>query len=235
MAKARQQRKQKEFAVSDEHLPEQPVIKKNAQPLEAKTENQKRYINAIKNFKVIFGVGPAGTGKTFCAASIAAERLESKLIEKIIITRPAVEAGESFGFIPGSLDEKYLPYLTPFLDVFEEKLGKSYTEYLIKRNVIKAVPLAFMRGLSFHDSFIMLDEAQNVTPAQMKMFLTRVGENCTVIIDGDEAQIDIKGRSGLTDAIERISYIPSVKVIRFEEEDIVRSSLVKEIIKSYRN
>jgi len=235
MAKIRQQRKQREFVVSEEQLPEQPVIKRNTQPLAPKTENQKRYINAIKSFKVVFGVGPAGTGKTYCAASIAAEKLESKAIERVIITRPAVEAGESFGFIPGSLDEKYLPYLTPFLDVFEEKLGKSYTEYLIKRNVIKAVPLAFMRGLSFRDSFIMLDEAQNVTPAQMKMFLTRIGENCTVIIDGDEAQIDINGRSGLTDAIERISYIPSVKVIRFDEEDIVRSSLVKEIIKSYRN
>lgn len=204
-------------------------------PLEAKNESQKRYINAIRNFKLIFGVGPAGCGKSYVAGCIAAEKLQAKSIEKVIITRPAVEAGERFGFVPGDLSEKFEPYLTPLRAIFEQRLGKSFFEYLLKTDVIQVVPLAFMRGMTFSDAFVILDEAQNVTPTQMKMFLTRIGDNCTVIVDGDEDQKDIPGPSGLTDAVSRVSYIPSVKVVRFDESDIVRSGLVREIMCAYRN
>lgn len=225
---------QKEVAVNVEDLPVERVVKRNAEPLVAKTDNQRRYINAIKNFELVYGTGPAGTGKTYIACSIAAEMLESKLIEQIILTRPAVEAGEQFGFIPGTLEEKYEPYLAPVRQVFEERLGKSYFQYLLKVGKIKAVPLAFMRGMTFNDSFVILDEAQNTTISQMKMFLTRLGMNCKTVIDGDAEQVDISAASGLTDSIARIGYIPSVKAIEFTEDDIVRSGLAKEIVKAYR-
>lgn len=220
--------------VPQEALPTERIVRRNAEPLSAKTESQRRYINAIKNFQLVFGRGPAGTGKTYIACAIAAEMLESKLVEQIILTRPAVEAGEEFGFIPGTLNEKYEPYLTPVRSVFEERLGKSYFEYLLKVGKIKAVPLAFMRGMTFNDSFVILDEAQNTTLKQMKMFLTRIGTNCKTVIDGDDEQVDIAGASGLTDSIARISYIPAVKVVQFTDDDIVRSGLVAEIIKAYR-
>lgn len=225
---------QKEVVTRVEDLPTERVIKRNAEPLAPKTDNQRRYINAIRNFDLTFGTGPAGTGKTYIACAIAAEMLESKSVEQIILTRPAVEAGEEFGFIPGDLNEKYEPYLTPVRSVFEERLGKSYFEYLLKVGKIKAVPLAFMRGMTFNDAFVILDEAQNTTTKQMKMFLTRLGTNCKTVIDGDEEQVDIAGASGLTDSIARISYIPAVKVIEFGENDIVRSGLVAEVIKAYR-
>lgn len=233
-AKQRQQRSKGNNVVSEDQLPERPVIKRIATPLEAKTENQRRYINAIKNFKLVFGLGPAGCGKTYIAGSIAAEKLESKSVERVIITRPAVEAGESFGHLPGELAEKYEPYLMPLRSVFEERLGKSFFEYLLKTNVIQPIPLAFMRGTTFNDCVVLLDEAQNVTPTQMKMFLTRIGENCTVVVSGDEDQRDISGPSGLTDAVAKVSYIPSVKVIRFDDNDIVRSGLVAEILQAYK-
>ena len=239
MSRSKRQQKaerwNKGVAVTSEELPVERVIKRNAEPLVAKTENQRRYINAIKNFELVFGTGPAGTGKTYIACAIAAEMLESKLIEQIILTRPAQEAGEEFGALPGTLDEKYEPYLAPVRSVFEERLGKSYFEYLLKVGKIKAVPLAFMRGMTFNDSFVILDEAQNTTTKQMKMFLTRLGMNCKTVIDGDAEQVDISAASGLTDSIARIGYIPSVKVIQFEDDDIVRSGLVREIIKAYRS
>lgn len=235
MSRSKRQQKHRETVVSDDQLPETPIVKRNRQPLEPKTENQRRYINAIKNFDLIFGVGPAGVGKSFIAGSIAAEKIDTKQIDRIIITRPAVEAGESMGHLPGELDEKFEPYLAPLRAVFEERLGKSYFEYLVKTGAIQAIPLAFMRGMTFSDAFVILDEAQNVTPRQMKMFLTRIGENCTVVVDGDETQKDIVGPSGLTDAIDRVSYIPSVKVVRFSDVDSVRSGLVAELLIAYRN
>jgi phosphate starvation-inducible PhoH-like protein len=238
MSRSKRQQKEARWSkgveVSNEELPVERVVKRNAEPLVAKTDNQKRYINAIKNFELVFGTGPAGTGKTYIACAIAAEMLESKLIEQIILTRPAVEAGEEFGFIPGTLNEKYEPYLTPVRSVFEERLGKSYFEYLLKIGKIKPVPLAFMRGMTFNDAFVILDEAQNTTTKQMKMFLTRIGMNCKTVIDGDAEQVDISTASGLTDSIARIGYIPSVKVVEFGENDIVRSGLVAEVIRAYR-
>lgn len=216
---------------------EQPSIedlgRPDVKPIEGKTETQKRYINAIKNFKLIFATGSAGTGKTWLATAMAAQALLNDRTEGIILTRPAVEAGESLGFLPGEIEEKFEPYLQPFKQVLYERLGKGKAEYMIKAGKIKAIPLAYLRGLTFKNCFVILDEAQNTSPTQMKMFLTRIGENCTVIVNGDTSQQDIRGESGLVDAIERLSYIPSVKVIEFKKEDIVRSGLVQEIVEAY--
>lgn len=204
-------------------------------PITPKTESQKRYYSAMKSFKLIFATGPAGTGKTWLCAAYAAQLLESGEIEKIIVTRPAVEAGESLGFLPGELEEKYAPYLVPVIHAFNERLGKSFTEYCIKAGKIEALPLAFTRGITFKNAFVILDEAQNTTPTQMKMFLTRIGENCKVVVNGDLEQKDIPGKSGFEDAIERVCHIPAVKHIKFGEEDVVRSGLVAEIVQAYRN
>lgn len=208
-------------------------IPPSRQPIEARTENQKRYINAIKSFDLVYGLGPAGTGKTFIAAALAAEALTSKRIDKIILTRPAVDAGESLGFIPGEIEDKYEPYLRPFRDTLTERMGKGPLDYALKAGRVEPVPLAYMRGMTFKNCWVLLDEAQNVTPAQMKMFLTRIGENCKVIISGDLDQMDITGASGLFDAVNRTKWIPNVKVITFKIEDCVRSGLALDILKSY--
>lgn len=210
----------------------QTVSRRAAEPIKALNARQGKYIAAIKNGKLIFGLGPAGTGKTFIAGSVAADMLEGGSVEKIIITRPAVDAGESLGFLPGELEEKYEPYIAAFRDVLNERLGKTYVEYLLKIGRIEAQPFAYMRGRTFKNAVVILDEAQNATKEQMKLFLTRIGENCTVIVDGDESQIDI-GNSGLADAVARLAWIPSVRVVRFEKADIVRSGLVQEIVESY--
>lgn len=236
MAKAKQQRQQRVKGgnvVAEDQLPERPVIKRVAIPLEAKTENQRRYINAIKNFTLTFASGPAGTGKTWVCTSMAVQMLESKSIEKLIITRPAIEAGESLGHLPGEIEQKFDPYLQPFRDVLNERLGKSFVDYLIKTGKIEAAPLAYMRGRTFSDSFVILDEGQNTTPEQMKMFLTRIGANCKVVVNGDITQRDIRGMSGLEDAIKKLSFIPSIKHIEFDRSDIVRSGIVQEIISAY--
>ena len=154
-------------------------------------------------------------------------------MEQIVVTRPAVEAGESLGFLPGELDEKFDPYLQPFRLVLEERLGKTKVEYLLKNKTIEAIPLGYLRGRTFKNAFVILDEAQNTTPKQMKMFLTRIGLNAKVIINGDTSQIDITGSSGLSDAIRRISFIPEVAHIHFTREDVVRSGIVSEIIQAY--
>lgn len=228
----KQPQHRKDHRPSEESLPLPTVIRRNCSSIEPKNENQRRYIGAIRNFKLVFGLGPAGTGKTFIAGALAAEMLEAGKVEKIIITRPAVDAGESLGFLPGELEEKYEPYIAAFRDVLNERLGKSYVDYLLKMGRIEAQPFAYMRGRTFKDAIVILDEAQNATPEQMKLFLTRIGENCTVVVDGDETQADIS-KSGLSDAVARLSWIPSVKIIRFGICDIVRSGLVQEIIESY--
>jgi phosphate starvation-inducible PhoH-like protein len=205
------------------------------QPLSPRSEVQWHYMTAIRESELTFGVGPAGTGKTYVCGALAAEALMNGEASRIIITRPAVESGERFGALPGELEEKYAPYLTPFRDVLDERLGRSHVSYLLKGGRIEAAPLAFMRGRTFRDSWVILDEAQNTTPGQMKMFLTRIGENCTVIVNGDERQKDIPGKSGLTDALERLSTLHRVRVIRFEREDVVRSGLVQDIVERYES
>lgn len=202
-------------------------------PIRALNERQKLYIEAIKNFMVTLSTGCAGTGKTWVCTALAADMLDRDEIDSIVITRPAVEAGENLGFLPGELENKFDPYLQPFRDVLNKRLGKSYVDYLIKAGKIEAAPLAYMRGRTFTDTFVILDEAQNTTPEQMKMFLTRIGQNCKVVVNGDTTQKDIRGASGLQDAVDRISWIPSVKHIHFNREHVVRSGFVQEVIESY--
>lgn len=204
-------------------------------PLEPKTPGQKRYMAAIKAFDVVFGLGPAGTGKTYIAAALAADALVNRTIDRIIVTRPAVEAGESLGFLPGEIEEKFDPYLQPFRDVLNERLGKSHVDALIKAGRIEAAPLAYMRGRTFKNAFVILDEAQNTTPNQMLLFLTRVGENCRVVVNGDTAQIDLQGPSGLADAVSRLSHVASLRVIKLTVEDIVRSGFVRAVVDAYQN
>ena len=211
----------------------QEISPKAAPPLQAKTHSQGQYITAIKSHKLTFGVGPAGTGKSYCAGAIAAEELESRRIEKIIISRPAVEAGENMGFLPGDLHEKFDPYFDAFRDCLNERLGKGVVECGMKNDRIVVSPLAYLRGKTFNDAFVVLDEAQNCTAAQLKMFLTRIGENCRVVVNGDIRQSDIGHQSGLQDAIDRLAHLNSVYVHQFERDDIVRSGLVKDIIQCY--
>lgn len=205
-------------------------------PLTARTVAQQCYINAIKNNDLTFGIGPAGTGKSYCAGALAAEALESGRIERIILTRPAVEAGESLGFLPGELEEKYAVYIDAFRDILNERLGRGVVDYCLRHGRIVGAPLAYMRGKTFnHNTFVILDEAQNTTPTQMKMFLTRIGENCKVVINGDVKQSDIRGPNGLEDAVSRVSGLPGVHVHAFEREDIVRSGMVRYILDRYEN
>lgn len=203
-------------------------------PLEARTPAQKRYIAAIRTHKLTFGIGPAGTGKSYCAGALAAEALESGEIDRIILTRPAVEAGEQLGFLPGDLDEKFSPYIDAFRDILNARLGAGTVDYCLRHGRIVASPLAYMRGKTFDSrTFVVLDEAQNTTPAQMKLFLTRIGEGSRVVVNGDIRQSDIRGANGLADAVERLQDLPGVYVHRFERADIVRSGLVREIIDRY--
>ncbi len=207
--------------------------KKVVQPIKGRTDNQRKYIQSIRENIITFGIGAQGTGKTYVAAGIAADMLRDKKIDRIILTRPAVEAGEKFGFLPGELDDKFKVYMEPFIDVFNERLGKSTTEYMIKHGRIAAKPIAFMRSMTFKDALIILDESQNTTPEQMKLVLTRLGDNCQIIICGDTGQKDIRSYSGLADAIKTISHLPSVGVVEFDMEDCVRSGIVKEILRAY--
>jgi len=203
-------------------------------PLRPRTSAQKNYINAIKNNLLTFGVGPAGTGKSYCAGALAAEALESGTIERIILTRPAVEAGESLGFLPGDLDEKFAAYIDAFRDILNERLGTGTVNYCLRHGRIVAAPLAYMRGKTFnHQTFVILDEAQNTSLEQMKMFLTRIGDDCKVVVNGDIKQSDIKGRNGLEDAIERVRGLPRVHIHEFESQDIVRSGLVRDLLDRY--
>lgn len=208
---------------------------KNIQ-LEAKTPSQQKYINAIKNNCLTLGIGPAGTGKSYCAGALAAQALESGRIDQIIITRPAVEAGEQLGFLPGKLEDKFSVYIDAFRDILNERLGKGVVEYCLRHGRIVGAPLAYMRGKTFNAStFVILDEAQNVTPNQMKMFLTRIGEDCKVVINGDTRQTDIRGPNGLDDAVNKLRGLPGVYIHTFEREDSVRSGLVKHVLDRYEN
>lgn len=203
-------------------------------PLTARTAAQQAYINAIKHHCLTFGIGPAGTGKSYCAGALAAEALESGRIERIILTRPAVEAGEQLGFLPGELEEKYAVYIDAFRDILNERLGRGVVDYCLRHGRIVGAPLAYMRGKTFNENtFVILDEAQNTTPAQMKMFLTRIGENSKVVINGDVRQSDIRGPNGLEDAVARVQGLPGVHIHSFEREDIVRSGMVRHILDRY--
>jgi phosphate starvation-inducible PhoH-like protein len=200
-----------------------------------KSINQRIYLDKIEKHDLVFGIGPAGTGKTYLAVAMAVQALLAKKVTRIILTRPAVEAGEKLGFLPGTLQEKVDPYLRPLYDALYEMLEAEKVERLLERNVIEVAPIAFMRGRTLNDSFIILDEAQNSTPEQMKMVLTRQGFGSKMVVTGDITQIDLPlGRgSGLLNAMEVLRGIEEIAFVRFDERDVVRHSLVQRIIKAY--
>jgi phosphate starvation-inducible PhoH-like protein len=203
--------------------------------LAPKTVTQRRYLEAIERNDLVFGVGPAGTGKTYLAVAMAVQALISKRVSRIILTRPAVEAGEKLGFLPGSLQEKIDPYLRPLYDALYDMIEGDKVEKLVERNSIEVAPLAFMRGRTLNDSFIILDEAQNSTAEQMKMVLTRQGFNSKMVVTGDLTQIDLPPgrRSGLLDACEILRGVEGISFIQFDERDVVRHSLVQRIVRAY--
>ena len=203
--------------------------------LAPKSVNQRRYLEAIERNDLVFGVGPAGTGKTYLAVAMAVSALMNKQLSRIILTRPAVEAGERLGFLPGTLQEKIDPYLRPLYDALFDMLDTERVEKLLERNVIEIAPIAFMRGRTLNDSFIILDEAQNATPEQMKMVLTRQGFNSKMVVNGDVTQIDLPNarRSGLIDAVEVLKGVEGISVVNFDERDVVRHPLVQRIVKAY--
>ena len=206
-----------------------------AKPIKAKTVGQKKYVDAIKDNTIVFGIGPAGTGKTFLAVAMAVKALRDKTVSRIILTRPAVEAGEKLGFLPGDLQNKIDPYLRPLNDALFEMLGSEAYSRHVERGSIEIAPLAYMRGRTLDDSFIILDEAQNTTPEQMKMFLTRLGFNSKAIITGDITQTDLPfgKKSGLVEAIKVLEKIDDIAIHYFSERDVVRHRLVQRIILAY--
>ncbi|HFH8503089.1 TPA: PhoH family protein [Streptococcus agalactiae] len=217
-------------------LYEEKIIKDSyGKPIRVKTLGQKIYVDSVKNHDVVFGIGPAGTGKTFLAVTLAVTALKRGQVKRIILTRPAVEAGESLGFLPGDLKEKVDPYLRPVYDALYQILGKEQTSRLMEREIIEIAPLAYMRGRTLDDAFVILDEAQNTTIMQMKMFLTRLGFNSKMIVNGDVSQIDLPKnvKSGLIDAVEKLRNIKKIDFIHLSAKDVVRHPVVAEIINAY--
>ena len=200
-----------------------------------KTLNQRRYMDAIDHNDLVFGIGPAGTGKTYLAVAMAVAALLSKRVSRIILTRPAVEAGERLGFLPGTLQEKVDPYLRPLYDALYEMVDAEKIEKLLERNTIEVAPLAFMRGRTLSDAFIIMDEAQNTTPEQMKMILTRQGFNSKMVVTGDITQIDLHSgqRSGLVEVIDVLRGIDGISFVTFDDHDVVRHNLVQKIVRAY--
>jgi phosphate starvation-inducible PhoH-like protein len=211
------------------------VYGKNGSPIKAKTRNQKMLVECSEANDIVFAIGPAGTGKTYTAVALAIRALKSKLVKKIILTRPAVEAGEHLGFLPGDMKEKVDPYLRPLYDALDDMLPAEKLAFFITNRIIEVAPLAFMRGRTLDHAFIILDEAQNCTTTQLKMFLTRIGPNAKAIITGDLSQIDLPGhqKSGLRKALHILAPIDGIGQLHLTAEDVVRHRLVKEIIKSY--
>ena len=210
-------------------------ISAKGKPIKAKTLGQKKYIEAIKNNTVVIGVGPAGTGKTYLAVAMAVNAFRAKQINRIILTRPAVEAGEKLGFLPGDLQQKVDPYLRPLYDALFDMLGAESFQKYQERGNIEVAPLAYMRGRTLDDSFIILDEAQNTTPEQMKMFLTRLGFGSKIVVTGDITQIDLPDgkKSGLVEVIKILKNVDDIQTCKFSEKDVVRHKLVQDIIKAY--
>ena len=204
-------------------------------PFTAKTQKQKEYFNLIRSHQIIIGHGSAGSGKTFVALSAAAEALYYGHIDKIIITKPLVEAQEHLGFLPGTVDEKQLPYILPVRAILDKLLGSSFVNSLIRDRRIEVMPLAYMRGATFDDCYVVADEFQNATPGQVKMLLTRIGENSKVIINGDSKQIDIHGTNGLEDALKRLKWIPGLATIEFDRNDCVRAQIISDILSAYED
>jgi len=207
----------------------------SGKPVKPKTIGQKKYVDFIKNNTITFGIGPAGTGKTYLAVALAVKAFKAKEVSRIILTRPAVEAGEKLGFLPGDLQNKVDPYLRPLYDALFDMLGAESFHKHMEKGSIEVAPLAYMRGRTLDDSFIILDEAQNTTPEQMKMFLTRLGFNSKMVITGDITQIDLpeSRKSGLIEAVRVLKNIDDIAINKFTEKDVVRHRIVQEIIKAY--
>ena len=210
-------------------------IKCKKSTIKPSSKSQENFIDAVLNHDLVFGVGAAGTGKTFLAVAMAAYFLEQGIIKKIFLARPAIEAGEKLGFLPGDLAEKVNPYLQPVYDALNELVGSQYVTKLVEKNIIEIVPLAYMRGRTLNDAFIILDEAQNTTIAQMKMFLTRIGFRSKTVVTGDVSQVDLPKdtKSGLIDCLEFVDKIKGVKISNFDSSDVVRHRIVRDIINAY--
>ena len=221
--------------IKKENIKDKIILHTYKGVVSAKTSGQKKYLDAVNNHDITFAIGPAGTGKTYQAVASAVAALKNKIVNKIVITRPAVEAGESLGFLPGDLKEKIDPYLTPIYDALNDMLEKDKLKFFIENRIIEIAPLAYMRGRTLHNAFIILDEAQNATTIQMKMFLTRLGVTSKAIITGDLTQIDLpkKNMSGLIESINILKNIDGIGYMDFKSTDVVRHSLVKDIINAY--
>ncbi len=216
-------------------LPEEPPVPRLRRPVMPKTPRQKEYLHAIRTKPVVFGIGPAGTGKTYLAMAMAASALLSGQVSRLVLTRPAVEAGEKLGYLPGTMVEKINPYLRPLYDALHDLMDPERTLRLVEMGTIEVAPLAFMRGRTLNESFVILDEAQNTTPAQMKMFLTRLGYRSQAVVAGDITQIDLPRdqRSGLVDAVHVLQGIEGVSFTHFDRSDVVRHPLVQSIVDAY--
>jgi phosphate starvation-inducible PhoH-like protein len=223
--------------VSDNQEGKKITLKTPKTLVSPKGKNQQKYLDVITKKELVFGIGPAGTGKTYLAVAAAVNELITGRVEKVVVTRPAVEAGEKLGFLPGDLSQKVDPYLRPLYDALFQTLGFKETNKLIENNVIEIAPLAFMRGRTLNKSFIILDEGQNTTPEQMKMFLTRFGYGSKVIVTGDLTQIDLPRdiKSGLIHALDILSELEDVGLVRFSSKDVARHSLVQKIVEAYEN
>ncbi|MCM1043462.1 MAG: PhoH family protein [Corallococcus sp.] len=221
----------------DKLLSDTVAITHKGKPIKSRTVGQKKFVDAINSRTVTFGVGPAGTGKTYLAVALAVNHYKNKRVERIVLTRPAVEAGEKLGFLPGDLQEKVNPYLRPLYDALTEMLGADSYSKMMEKGIIEVAPLAYMRGRTLNNAFVILDEAQNTTKEQLKMFLTRLGENSKMVITGDLTQIDLPdGKvSGLKHAVKILKDVPDIAVCRFSERDVVRHPLVRLIVKAYEN
>lgn len=229
-------RARREQPLPSDHLATQPRTQRSRKPLEPQNHAQAAYLNAINVYDLVFCMGPAGTGKTYVAAARAAEALDSKQIKKIIITRPAVGAEEEYGFLPGELEEKIAPWAAPVIAILEERLGAGVVEYMLDAKIIEIAPLGMLRGHTFNDAWVIFDEAQNATPKQMKLFLTRFGKNCKMIVDADpydQCDLGDGALSGFIDAWEVMRGHQSVGFVEFTLDDIVRSGMCREILLRY--
>jgi phosphate starvation-inducible PhoH-like protein len=223
-------------AITDEGASDELILHgTRGTPIKAKTPNQQKLVQLVKENDLVFALGPAGTGKTYISVALAVRALKNKQVKKIIITRPAVEAGENLGFLPGDLKEKIDPYLRPIYDGLNDMIPFEKLQYYMEREIIEIAPLAYMRGRTLNNAFILLDEAQNTTPMQMKMFLTRMGPDSKMIVTGDTSQVDLpkKQSSGLNEALRILKGVTGIGVIELSERDVIRHKLVREIIDAY--